>query len=90
MFRKKEKHANTVKSHVSSTQVNALFHVLPLLLDTRRHCNQSDDLTLDSMSRGLYLEDVPGPVRLCQATSCGGLADIQCDTTRGVLSALFF
>ncbi|AWP05346.1 Hypothetical protein SMAX5B_011368 [Scophthalmus maximus] len=25
---------------------------------------------------------------LCQATSCGGLADIQCDTTRGVLSSL--
>lgn len=44
-------------------------------------------MTLDNLSRGLYLEDVAGPVTLCQATSCGGLADIQYDTTRGVLSS---
>ncbi|TWW58828.1 hypothetical protein D4764_06G0003580 [Takifugu flavidus] len=44
-------------------------------------------MTLDNLSGGLYLEDVTGPVTPCQATSCGGLADIQCDTTRGVLSS---
>lgn len=51
-------------------------------------CNQIDNMTLDNLSRGLYLEEVTGPVRLCQATSCGGLADIQFDTTLGVLSSL--
>lgn len=45
-------------------------------------------MTLDNLSWRLYLEDVTGPVRLCQATSCGALADIQCDTTHGVLSSL--
>ncbi|CAG5928666.1 unnamed protein product [Menidia menidia] len=45
-------------------------------------------MTLDKLSWGFYLEDVTGPVRLCHATSCGGLVDIQCDTTRGVLSSL--
>ncbi|TNN89690.1 hypothetical protein EYF80_000293 [Liparis tanakae] len=45
-------------------------------------------MTLDNLSRGLYLEDVTGAVSPCQATSCGGLADIQGDTTRGVLSSL--
>lgn len=44
-------------------------------------------MTLDNLSAGLYLEDVAGPVTPCQATSCGGLAGIQCDTTRGVLSS---
>lgn len=46
-------------------------------------------MTLDNLSRVFFLlEDMTGPVRLCQATSCGGLGDIQCYTTRGVLSSL--
>lgn len=72
----------------SDKQVNFLNPVLPPVHDTWRLCNQIDNMTLDNLSGGLYLEDVTGPVRLCQATSCGGLADIQCDTTRGVLSSL--
>lgn len=62
------------------------FHVVH---DTWRLYNQIDNMTLDKLSRGLYLEDVTGPVRLCHATSCGGLADIQCDTTRGVCVFFF-
>lgn len=45
-------------------------------------------MTLANLSGGLYLEDVAGPVTPCQATSCGVLAGIQCDTTGGVLSSL--
>lgn len=44
-------------------------------------------MTLDNLSGGLYLEDMAGPVRPCQPTSCGGLVGIQRDTTRGVLSS---
>lgn len=44
-------------------------------------------MTLDNLSGGLYAEDVAGPVTPRQATSCGGLAGIQGDTTRGVLSS---
>lgn len=51
--------------------------------DTWRLYNQIDNMTLDKLSRGVYLEDVTGPVRLCHATNCGGLADIHSDTTRG-------
>lgn len=45
-------------------------------------------MTLDKLSGGVYQKEVTGPVRLCHATSCEGLADIQCDTTRGLLSSL--
>ena len=50
--------------------------IFPVVYDTWGLCNQIDNMKFDNMSRGLYLEDVTGPVRLCQATSCGGLADI--------------
>lgn len=65
-----------------------LHHALSQVCDSPGPRNQIDNMTLDNLSGGLYLEDVTGPVTQCQATSCGALADIQCDTTRGVLSSL--
>lgn len=64
-----------------------LQHTLSKVCDVPRPCNQIDNMTLDNVSGGVYLEDVTGPVTQRQATNCGVLADIQCDTTRGVLSS---